>query len=143
MNAETTVVLLLKRDPLEIYQSFLRLKWRDHSPEEKTTTLTRISDHLDFATSAIKSLNIPFVEVEYGDYSKRPTKVVKALNQCLGLNLTVQDLGYDANLNHNGFSGMFKIFLNRMIDAVPDQIRKKIKKMIPMALLKALYPHRY
>lgn len=49
LNHETTSVLLLKREPKEIYNSFIRLKWRSTSQQDKKDVILRIQKHMDAA----------------------------------------------------------------------------------------------
>jgi len=143
MDPDNTGVLLLKREPEEIYQSFLRLKWRSGSTAEKETTLKLIQDHLDAAEAAVKKLNIPHIVVNYADFGKAPHQTVAAINKFFNLALTAADLGYDNKLNHTGLKGKLTYFLDRFAEKIPAGLRRFLKNLIPKKLLNNLFPHRY
>ena len=143
MNPETTRVLFLKRKPEDIYQSFLRLKWRNDTAAEKQETFNRIANHLEQAKKALQRFEIPYVEIEYADFRNNPEQVIAKFQVEFGINLTLADLGYNDKLNHSGWFGKVRITLNKSFEAIPDSITRRIKKLIPSALLNKLFPYRY
>ena len=142
LNPDTTGVLLLKRDPLEIYNSFVRLKWRTRSQADKQETLERIQNHINFAEQAIKKFNIPHVCINYADFEKKPVETVAAINRIFNTDIKPEDLGYNKKYNTSNFRGKILKIVDYIGDSIPDHIRKKIKKMIPKKIWKALNPNR-
>lgn len=143
LDPDTTRVLLLKRDKTEIYQSFLKLKWRSNSHNSKTDVFNRIHDHLKAAETAIKQCNIPYIEINYSDYKKSPEQTALKLNDFFGLDITADDLGYNHKLNNRSLHGRISKFAGKLSELIPDNLRKKIIKLIPMFILKILKPGRY
>lgn len=142
LNPENTSVLLLKREPLEIYKSFLRLKWRTNSQEDKAETLNRIKNHLDYAEKAIKKHNIPHICINYADFEKAPVETTKLINKCFGTNIQASDLGYNRNFNTSNFRGSILKIVDKIGDILPGNLRSVIKKLIPNRLWQLLNPNR-
>jgi hypothetical protein len=143
MHESTTGVLLLKRDPEQIFQSFLRLKWRDGSPQQKAEGLERIVNHMKAAEATVKRYNIPHLVVHYEEFESSPQQVVQKINAFFGLSLSASDLGYDKKLNHKGLKGRLSLLLDRAADLLPDRVRKAVKGLMPKKLLNLIFPHRY
>lgn len=143
LNADNTCVLLLKRNPLEIYNSFVRLKWRQNNKKDKLETLQRIKNHLDFAEQAIEKFNIPHICINYADFETKPVETVNAINAIFKTNIKPMDLGYNKNFNTSSFRGKIIKLIDSIGDLMPNNIRKSIKKMIPNKIWKLLNPNRY
>ena len=142
LNPETTGVLLLKRDAKDIYQSFLRLKWRTGSKTDKSDTFKRVDDHIKAAEHAIRALNIPHIVVHYSEFSDDPLMTAQKISRFFGVELSPADLGYSEDLNNSHIKGRLLILLDRIADLIPDKIRKKIKVILPGSVVAFLYPHR-
>jgi len=143
LNPETTRVLLLKRDPNEIYNSFLRVKWRTPSETNKLDVFNRIEHHLKAAKKAIEQYNIPHVEIHYSDYKNNPDDTVKKINQTFNIHIQTNDIGYNHKLNNQSFNGVILRIINRVGDILPSNIRTIIKKLIPTFVWKIINPNRY
>lgn len=143
LNPETTRVLLLKRDPNEIYNSFLRVKWRTPGEANKLDVFDRIEDHLKAAKNAIERYNIPYVEVHYSDYKNNPDDTVNKINQTFNIQIQANDIGYNHKLNNQSFNGVILRIINRVGDILPSNIRTLIKKLIPIFVWKIINPNRY
>ena len=143
LDQENTRVLLLKREPLDIYKSFVRLKWRTNRRHDKEETLIRIKNHLESAEQTIKKFNIPYISVNYSDFEKHPEEVVVTINNFLKTNIKASDLGYDKRYKTSNFRGKALKFVDNIGDLLPGNIRTIIKKLIPNFIWKRLNPHRY
>lgn len=143
LNPETTRVLFLKRDPNEIYNSFIRLEWRKPGNEAKQDVMQRVEDHLAAAELALKQLNIPFIEVNYADYKNQPEKTVLELNETFGLDLNPDDLGYKHKYNNQSLQGKLLRWLKNLGNLLPSGLRQFVKKLVPQFIWKILIPHRY
>lgn len=143
LDPETTKVLFLKRNPKEIYNSFLRLKWRTASQEDKADVFKRIQEHLDAAERTLETYKIPHIVVNYSDYKNHPEETVKKLNHFFDLNLNKEDLGYQHKYNNHSFQGFILRITDKFGDILPDKPRKIIKKLIPIFIWKIINPHRY
>lgn len=140
MNPATTRVLLLKRDPKEIYNSFLRAKWRTLSAQDRADTFRRVEDHLKAAEQAIHKYNIPHIVVEYADYARDADATARRMGEFFGLSLQGQDLGFDKRANNSSFRGKCAILVDRIADHIPDGLRKFIKRLIPQRVLHLVFP---
>ena len=143
LDPQTTRVLFLKRDPNEIYQSFIRLEWRKTGAEAKQDVMQRITDHLAAAERALKQQNIPYIEINYSDYKNQPEKTVKGLNTMFGLDLSVDDLGYKHKYNNQSLQGKLFRWLKSLGNLLPNGLRQFIKKLIPQFIWKLIIPHRF
>lgn len=142
MNPENTRVLLLKRDPKEIYQSFLRVKWRSTNKADKEDTFKRVEEHINAAELAIQKHNIPHIVIDYADFESDPTSTAKKIGDCFRMELNADELGFSSKLNNSHLSGKISTTLDRMADKLPDGLRKTIKFLVPKSLLKKIFPHR-
>ncbi len=136
LDQNNSVVILLTRKPEEIYQSFVRLKWRESTRQDKDECYQRIADHISHARKVITEQNIPFVEVDYSDFETQPQQTVDKLNQFFDLSLSLSDLGYDKSLNHKGIRGKLIILSDRLAEKMPSGLRRFIKSLLPNCLLK-------
>jgi hypothetical protein len=135
-------VLLTVRDPAAIYQSFVRVKWREPGPEAQADVLARVDAHLAAARAAITRWKIPHLEVRYEDFAQDPTSTARALSSLLDLDLSPSDLGFTAKLNHSSFRGRAATALDRAYERLPQPLRRASKALAPAALLRLLYPER-
>ncbi len=143
LNAETTKVLLLKRDDNEIYQSFLRLKWCTSTQQSKKDVIKRINSHILAAEKALKKYNIPYIEINYSDYKNKSDETAKKLSAFFNINITSKDLGYNHKLNNNSIHGNILRIVNNFSDLIPGNLRKNIKKIIPRFIWKLINPNRF
>lgn len=142
INPETTAVLLIKRDPKEIYNSFLRVKWRSLSKADKEDTYQRIADHIQFAENTIKSKGINCLTVNYSDFTTTPDSIAEQINATFGLQLTAADLNFDKNLNNNSLKGKLGIYADIIADKIPKPIVKLAKSLMPKKLYRLIFPLR-
>ncbi|MBI1422057.1 MAG: hypothetical protein GC149_01240 [Gammaproteobacteria bacterium] len=140
LDRDKTRVLLLKRDPKQIYNSFLRLKWRSMSARDRKDTLQRVKDHMKAAEFAVQKFEIPHIVVNYSDFANNANETAQRINEFFGLNLQSQDLGFDRRANNSNLRGKLSIFLDRIADHMPDKLRKFIKRLIPARLLNLIFP---
>lgn len=142
INPETTAVLLIKRDPKEIYNSFLRVKWRTLSKADKVDTYQRIADHIQFAEDTIKAKGITYLSVNYSDFTSDADAVAKKINGVFGLNLSSSDLHFDKNLNNNSIKGKLGIYTDILADKIPKPVRKFAKSLMPKKIYRMIFPLR-
>jgi hypothetical protein len=140
MDQANTRVLLLKRDPKQIYNSFLRLKWRTASKQDRDDTFQRVEDHINAAERAIQKYNIPHIVVDYTDFAQDADATAKRISEFFELSLQRQDLGFDKRANNSNLRGKLSILLDRIADHIPDKMRKFIKRLIPSKLLHLVFP---
>ncbi len=138
-----TKIIFLRRDEGEIYNSFLRLNWRDSSQASKDDVLLRIEEHIEFARHSLNSLKIPNIEVWYSDFKNKPNQVSKQLEQFTGININNESMGYNKKLNTSSLRGKIMKLVDRVGDLMPDKLRKLVKKLTPTFILKYVFPHRF
>jgi len=143
LHRENTRIILLKRDSNEIYNSFVRLKWRENNASSKKDVFQRIQDHLESAKIAIEKYNIPVLEVSYSDFGTQAKETSQRVSEFFGISLETDDLGFDTSLNTSNLRGRVMKIADAIADFLPDTLRKFIKKMIPKFLLKIIFPNRY
>ena len=142
MNPETTGVLLLKRDPKEIFQSFLRVKWRTASKQDKTDTFERVDHHIQAAEYALEERGIPHIVVNYSDFANKPEATAQRISDFFGFELTPEELGFSRKLNNSRWRGKISTLVDNIADRIPDGLRKKLKACVPRSLIKMIFPHR-
>jgi len=143
LDHSNTRVIFLKRDPKQIYSSFLRLNWRDNGSEAHEDVMKRIEDHLSNAAESIAQLSIPHIEVNYSDFGERAKQTSNKVGEFFEIDLSSNDLGFDNKLNTSGFRGSVMKTVVRIGDILPDPIRNILKKLTPEFLLRIIFPHRY
>lgn len=137
-----TCVLLTRRDPEAIWQSFTRLHWREATPEAKQDVLMRIHGHLRAAESAIGRLSIPHQEVLYEDFAADPHGMARRLSDFVGVRLSAADLGFTRKFDHSGVRGRVATFLEHRYEQLPRGLRGQLKRLAPRALVRRLFPER-
>lgn len=142
INPETTAVLLIKRDPKEIYNSFLRVKWRTLSKADKADTYQRIADHIEFAETTLRTKGINYLSVNYNDFTTDAQSIVDKINATFNLSLTTDDLNFDKKLNNNSVKGKLGIYADLIADKIPKPIRKLAKSLMPKRLYRLIFPLR-
>jgi hypothetical protein len=142
VRPDRTRVLLTLRDPAAIYQSFVRVKWREPGPDARADVLARVDAHLAAARAAIARWKIPHLEVRYEDFAQDPTSTARALSSLLDLDLAPSDLGFTGRLNRSSFRGRVATALDRAYERLPRPLRRTAKALAPAALMRLLYPER-
>jgi len=140
MNPETTAVLLVTRKASEIRRSLLRANWGDAPSADKAAYLKRIEDHIEFVRHTIRDLDIPHIEIDYGDYSSKGQDTADKLGQYFGLDLSLDDLGYKSEYNTSAPRGYVAFMVERIAKIVPPGMRRFLKKTLPASVVRALMP---
>jgi len=142
VDPNTTGVLLLTRDPEEIYRSFMRVKWRNDLFADKHDFVRRIQNHIQSARECIDQLQIPHIEVDYSDYSRRPAETADIIGNFFDTKLTAEDLGYEEKFNHSSSRGRLEYYAEKTIAMFPESSRRLLKKYTPGFLQRLLAPSR-
>jgi len=143
LNSKTTAVLLLKRSPHDIYQSFIRLKWRNNSVEDKNELYNRILNHIKAAEMTIIKYNIPHITINYSDYKKNPEETVRKINKLFNMDISKNDLGYVNKYNSSSFRGKINKISDVIGERLPVNLRTIIKSMVPSYIWKFINPNRH
>lgn len=142
LESKETCVLLTRRDPESIWQSFVRLHWREPTPEAKQDVLMRIDRHLRAAADAIARFSIPHLEVLYEEFSGDPKETARRLSDFVGVSLSAGDLGFTREFDHSGIRGRLATFLEHRYEQLPVGLRGQLKRLAPRALVRRLFPER-
>jgi hypothetical protein len=143
LDRETTRVVITCRSPDAIYQSFVRLGWRDRSEASKQDVLQRIDDHLAAALDAARRLDVPHEVVAYERIRTEPEDVVRRLSKLLELPLCTTNLSFDRRLDRSTVRGRVATRLDRLADRVSPGTRRALKKLVPAGVLRRLFPERF
>jgi len=131
ISSQFSKVLLVRRDPEEIWNSFTKLGWRSNDERSRQDVMTRIDHHMAAAEAAIRLHGIPCEELHYSEYRARPLAVANRINKAFGLRLQASDLGYRKALNSSSPAGKLRVgarqLSSRAWHKLPAGLRSKIK----------------
>jgi hypothetical protein len=142
VDPEKTCVLVTRRDSADIWNSFVRLGWRQDTPENKSDVYRRIENHLATARASIKRYDIPHVEIPYEDYRRDPTEVARLLSETFGFAIEAHELGFRKAYDHSGLRGSIEQNLEKLAGVFPAQARSFAKKVLPAGFMRLLFPSR-
>jgi hypothetical protein len=139
---DSTSILITRREHTDIWNSFVRLGWREDTRENQADVYQRIDAHLCTASAAIAKYQIPHIEINYEEYHSDPENTARKLSETFGLPVDSGDLGFRSAYNHSGFRGSTEQFFERLAGAIPDRVRLAVKKIVPHFVVRALFPSR-
>ena len=142
LDHESTAVLFVRRDPEETFKSFARIGWRESNEAGRKETYQRMADHVAAAEDAIRSLDIPYVEIDYSDYRDSPERVAAVLSELSGLTISVADLGFTDHYSSSTLRGRFRVMVEKSLKAIPLPVRNAIRSLVPKSVLQRLFPGR-
>jgi hypothetical protein len=134
MDPETTGVLLVTRNPSEIWRSFVRAKWGNATSDGKAAFVRRVEDHIEFARATIRRFDIPHIEVDYGDYAVEPKATAEKIGSFFGIDLEPGDLGYESKYNSSAPRGYIGYVSERVGRMLPSGVRRSLKNALPKFL---------
>lgn len=138
-----TGVLLVRRDPIEIYRSFRYKGWCPSGGEDELERVRECTkQHLEAATRAIDSLAIPHVVVDYAEYRQCPEQIARRLGEFFDIDLAPVDLNFRPELNHNSVRGRVAAWLRIRLMKLPRRPIRKLERLIPRRLLALIFPER-
>ena len=128
VDHENTRVLLVTRHHQEIINSFKRVAndWQTTIKLDSGHINERINQHIALARQTLKKYRIPYIEIDYSDYRKRPVYTAKILSQFFDIKLTADDLGYQNKSNHSSIQGQILYRINRY----STYIKKSLKALL-------------
>lgn len=140
INPETTRIILLRRNQEEIYKSFVRLQWNSND-QSKEDILQRVNHHIDFAEKTLNQNNIPYMQLDYSDFSQKPGDTANKISRYFDIDIEIDELGYDKKLNTSNQTHL--VIIDKIGRFIPGSLRKIIKKLVPAKLLRKIFPNRY
>lgn len=142
VDRDRTRVLLLRRDPGQIYHSFRRMGWRPAGRSARDDVMRRIEHHLGSAEAAIKALKIPYVRVQYMEYLQRPQAIARRLGEFFEVDLSVEDLNVRPDLNHGTLRGRISGLTRLFFTKLPRRPIRALERLFPRMLLAAVFSER-
>ncbi len=122
-------VLLIRRNPEDIYNSFLRVGWRVPDADSKVEVFGRIQKHLEHAERAIDDLNIPCLKLHYSSFQNEPRVVAQQLSEFFEVGISVEDLNFRATYNNGTAFRKLLVRLASLKRFVPRSIVRWLKKL--------------
>jgi hypothetical protein len=142
MNPETTGVLLVRRNKAAIFRSFDRLDWSRPLAQGREDFYARADDHLGAAMDAIRTFDIPCLEVDYDEFLDAPERIARRLSDFFGIEVTAADLNVRRELNHNYLRGRLSGALRTLTRVLPARAKRAIRQFVPQSVMDALYPEK-
>jgi hypothetical protein len=142
MDPAKVGVLLIRRDPKDIYNSFYRIGWCSRGSREEARIHELNEQHLGSAEAAIRDLSIPHIEVEYTEYMRTPELVAQRISEFFELDLTGADLNVKAELDHSRLSGRTSARLRVLLKRLPREPIRRIERLLPRWAVAAAFPER-
>lgn len=142
MNPETTAVLLVRRSSAAILRSFNRLDWSRPLAQGREDFYARIDDHVSAVMDAIRTLDIPYLQMDYDELLAAPERLAGQLSGFFGISVTAADLNVRRELNHNYLRGRFSGALRVTTRVLPAPAKRAIRRIVPQFVMDALYPEK-
>lgn len=130
LDQKNTRVILLNRSPQDIYQSFLRVGWREKNRKDRRDVYERVKKHLGFAKATLDRQAIPYVEIDYRDYFERSQEIAEKLSETFDIELSAKDLNAKASLDHSRGKGKWIAKLHRIREMMPASLKQQLKGLI-------------
>lgn len=138
VDQSQTVVVLIRRNRDEIFESFFRLGWRDGSAESRADVYQRIDDHLGFAEKTLHALEIPHIVIEYTEYERDPVGLVARIHELTGLSLQVDELEFSKKHNHSGMWAKLQTRSRRMYADLSSRVKRRLPPSVVARVRAAL-----
>lgn len=142
LDARATSVVVVRRKPRHIYESFVRMGWCERGEEQERRVERLVEQHLGAARVALDALSIPYLEVDYADYASAPGRVAQRLGQFLEVDLTSADLNVRPELDHTRPRGVVSARLRTLIKKLPRGPVRQAERLLPRWLVTLMFPER-
>lgn len=142
IDPSSTKVLLLTRNPKEIYQSFIRLKWRPNNKTSRNDVYARTQAHIQNAIKTVETYNIPHITIDYSDFDSKPEETARQISDFFDIDINANDIPFSKNLNRSTLLGRFSTLIDHFIELLPSSFRKAIKALTPSFIFKIIFPYR-
>jgi hypothetical protein len=140
VNQHKSGVVLVYRDPYDIYLSFRRLGWCPSGRAAQKRVFARIEQHASAASNAIDSLKIPYISVDYADYIRAPTLVAERLSDFCGSEISVEDLNVRPELDHSNLKGRITTYVRLALKKLPQRRIKRLESLLPGRVIALIFP---
>ena len=132
LDQENTQVILLQRNPIEIYKSFKNVEksWYCTAEFNQATVFDRIEKHIESARQILNQYKIPYIELNYSEYSQHPEIVAKRLSDNFDIDVNSSDLGFSKRSNHSTTIGKLSMLSNNIFQSIATSIIRVIKSIL-------------
>ena len=125
LDQEETCVLHVTRDADETFQSFQRVAddWHVTVEIDKSTISRRIDEHRASAQRIIEKFAISHLTLDYSEYESAPESVARRLTDLIGIDIGVDDLGFQKNAAEkfeSSASQRLKKLVKRLLGRLPN-----------------------
>jgi hypothetical protein len=142
VDPSNTAVLLILRNPDDVYWSFRRKGWCGCGETARQSALDRILQHMQAAQAAVERLSIPHLTIEYDDFRNRPLPLAQQISELTGLHLTVEDLNFRPDLDHSSPRGRLAGYSRIILKKLPRSSLRHLERLVPRCVQSALFPER-
>jgi hypothetical protein len=139
--AETRVVIV-RREPVHIYRSFLRMAWCPGGEPARRAVIELVEQHIAAATAAVEDLGIPHITVDYADFKRAPDALARGISAFLDIEISVDDLNVRPDLDHSTPRGRIATAIRVQARRLPEHLRRRVETQVPERLLAALFSER-
>jgi hypothetical protein len=91
---------------------------------------------------AIRTFDIPYLEIDYDEFLDAPERVVCRLSDFFGISVTAAELNVRRELNHSYLRGRLSGALRMLTRVLPARPKHAIKRIVPQSVIDALYPEK-
>lgn len=141
MKPEETGVVLIRRDPEDVFRSFRRMGWSDSDADREQVT-RRIIEHQQAARRTVEALKIPHINLDYAEFKGAPEEVARRFSEFFELELTAEDLNFRPELDHSTAGGRLTGHLRNLLKRLPRRPVRAVERMIPARVVALLFPER-
>ncbi len=142
LDRSNTAVVMIHRDPEQIYRSFRRMGWCPSGDEPRQELIRRCHQHLRAGMETVESLGIPHIVVDYTDYLAIPDVVARRLSDFCELELSARDLNVRHELNHSGGMGRISAYARIHLSKLPPGLLTILARIIPSSVQAVVLPER-
>lgn len=142
VDQDNTAVMLVRRDSMEIFRSFVRIGWCEDTEADREATFARMASHIAAAEEALRLHEIPYFDIHYSNYRNDPELVANLISEHCGLDLTVESLGFNERYSSSTVRGRLRVLAEKAVRLVPLPLRNGLRRVIPNSVLAKLFPGR-
>jgi hypothetical protein len=139
---QSCVVVLILRDPEDVYWSFRRKGWCAAGESARHAAIARIRQHMETAQSTVDRLQMPHIAIDYRDFKDRPGFLAEQLSALAGLQLSPDDLNFRPELDHSSARGRLAGYGRIMLKKLPRSSLRRLERFVPRCIQAVLFPER-
>lgn len=141
LDPATTVMVLVRRDPADIYHSFRRRNWIKDGRPTRREVYRRAEQHIAVARDTLQRSGCRWIEVWYPDLLDRTEEVLARINDLAGTDLRPEHLTIVRDLDHSRGRAKASWYAVRVATRVRPLLAL-VKRVVPRSWLLRLFPER-